>query len=205
MSSDHPTSRKLQAEARREQILDAALEAFCAKGFAGASVRDIARACGVTEGLLYHYFPSKEQLHIAVWKERMWGAQMDRILQNGAGKPVESVLTELILDFLLSLHSSGSSVRMTCAEMQHNADLNTLQQQKVEQDLESVNQFLRERQKMGEIRAEVDVTAIPRLLMGAGFAMFLLWGREDASAWRRRAEEWTASAMSLLVSGLKAH
>lgn len=47
---------------RREQILDAAVRVFAEKGFDRATNRDIARAAGITPGLIYHYFASKEEL-----------------------------------------------------------------------------------------------------------------------------------------------
>ena len=49
-------------EDRREQIIDAALRVFAEKGFDRATNRDIAREAGITPGLIYHYFESKEVL-----------------------------------------------------------------------------------------------------------------------------------------------
>ncbi len=47
-------------EDRREQILEAALEVFADKGFDRATNKDIARRAGITPGLIYHYFKSKQ-------------------------------------------------------------------------------------------------------------------------------------------------
>ncbi len=47
-------------EDRRNQILEAALEVFADKGFDRATNRDIARRAGITPGLIYHYFKSKQ-------------------------------------------------------------------------------------------------------------------------------------------------
>nr|HET6901499.1 TetR/AcrR family transcriptional regulator [Ktedonobacteraceae bacterium] len=49
-------------EDRREQIIDAAMRVFAQKGFAKATNKDIAREAGITAGLIYHYFKSKEDL-----------------------------------------------------------------------------------------------------------------------------------------------
>ena len=80
--------RRQQAEERREQILDAAIRIFCEKGFAGTTIRDIAREVGVTEGLLYHYFESKDQLEQACWRERTWRAELElrRFLRSVYGQ-----------------------------------------------------------------------------------------------------------------------
>lgn len=52
-----------------QSILDAGLETFAATGFYGASVRDIARVAGTSLSNLYNYFPSKEDLLVAVLKK----------------------------------------------------------------------------------------------------------------------------------------
>lgn len=50
-------------------ILDAAVTAFADLGFAGASMRTIAGRAGTSLSNLYNYFPSKEDLLVAVLKE----------------------------------------------------------------------------------------------------------------------------------------
>src|ERR1700720_587575 len=57
-------------EDRREQIIDAAMRIFAQKGFARATNKDIAREAGITPGLIYHYFESKEALLKAIIEGR---------------------------------------------------------------------------------------------------------------------------------------
>lgn len=56
--------------ARREQILDAALELFGQQGYRGASIRDVAAEVGLSLAGVLHYFKSKEELLAAVLKHR---------------------------------------------------------------------------------------------------------------------------------------
>lgn len=49
-------------EIRKAQIMEAALEQFASKGFHSTSVADISKAAGISKGLLYNYFESKEAL-----------------------------------------------------------------------------------------------------------------------------------------------
>ena len=51
-----------RAEARRDEVLDAALELFTVNGFANTRVEDIAAKAGISKGTVYLYFPSKEAL-----------------------------------------------------------------------------------------------------------------------------------------------
>ena len=49
----------------QEEILSAAIPLFSASGYAGVSMRDIARACHLNVGSLYHHFRDKQHLHLA--------------------------------------------------------------------------------------------------------------------------------------------
>lgn len=60
-----PRKRIRDPEAHRAAILDAARAAFAERGYARATIRDIARRAGVTHGLVMRHFTSKEQLFVA--------------------------------------------------------------------------------------------------------------------------------------------
>jgi AcrR family transcriptional regulator len=62
-------SQRLSAPARREQILDVALDVFANSGFHGASMNYIAEAAGVTKPVLYQHFDSKRDLYQALIEE----------------------------------------------------------------------------------------------------------------------------------------
>src|SRR5438045_7436465 len=158
--------RRQQAEERRENILDAAQRVFCVKGFSGASIRDIARRAGITVELIYHYFESKDQLTEAVWKERSWRAQLERILSEADGKSLEHVLKEMVRDFLGTLRENGPMVRMCAAESQHNPELAAEHLKHIQENQRLTSEFLAARKSAGESRptAEMDVAA--GLLMG---------------------------------------
>lgn len=51
-----------RAEARPDEVLDAALDLFMEKGFSATRVEDIARRAGLSKGAVYLYFPSKEAI-----------------------------------------------------------------------------------------------------------------------------------------------
>lgn len=52
----------------KEKILEAACQEFIAKGFEGASTTAIAKTCGVTQPLIYHYFRNKLRLYVQCFK-----------------------------------------------------------------------------------------------------------------------------------------
>ncbi|MFC0349261.1 TetR/AcrR family transcriptional regulator [Undibacterium danionis] len=56
-------------DARPQELLDAALDHFVARGFAATRLDDVAKSAGVSKGTLYLYFCSKEELFKAVVRE----------------------------------------------------------------------------------------------------------------------------------------
>ena len=56
---------------RREAILAAAARLYATKGFPGASVAELAKACNSSKSLIYHYFPSKDDILYAVMAEHL--------------------------------------------------------------------------------------------------------------------------------------
>src|SRR5216683_2284102 len=55
-------------ENQMERLLEHAARIFCDKGYEGASMRDLSRACGMSVAGLYHYFSSKEELLYLIQK-----------------------------------------------------------------------------------------------------------------------------------------
>jgi hypothetical protein len=60
-----PPRRRRDPEASRAAILEAACEVFTERGYARATIREIARRAGVTHGLVMRHFGTKERLLIA--------------------------------------------------------------------------------------------------------------------------------------------
>lgn len=62
MSPRSEQQNSIIKDERREQILSAALKVFATRGFAATKISDIVRAGGMSHGLVYHYFKSKEEI-----------------------------------------------------------------------------------------------------------------------------------------------
>lgn len=68
--------RQKQKENRRREILDRSLDLFIRRGYAGTSTREISRALGISSGLLFHYYETKEQLYLEHLKTALDGIRM---------------------------------------------------------------------------------------------------------------------------------
>lgn len=58
--------RKIIQESRRKQILDAAILLFDQQGFSATKISDISEKAGISKGLVYRYFNSKEEILLAL-------------------------------------------------------------------------------------------------------------------------------------------
>ncbi|MDH3365086.1 MAG: TetR/AcrR family transcriptional regulator [Thermoplasmata archaeon] len=76
----------------RERILDAALEVFSERGFAGATTRDISAKADVNEVTLFRHFDSKKGLYAAVISERSPIAEVGRNIEFDTDLPVDELL-----------------------------------------------------------------------------------------------------------------
>jgi AcrR family transcriptional regulator len=85
-------------EARREEIRRGATRVFASRGYASATMRDVADEIGILAGSLYHYFPSKEDLLV----EGMQCFYDDSVRElkgviNSGGDPVETLKATIAL------------------------------------------------------------------------------------------------------------
>jgi len=60
---------RLESDARRKQILEAARDVLSTRPYSEVSMSDLADAAGVARGLLHHYFGSKRDLYLALVRE----------------------------------------------------------------------------------------------------------------------------------------
>jgi AcrR family transcriptional regulator len=59
---------------RIDQIIEAAYHVFSSNGYTATMIEDISNAAGISKGLIYHYFSSKEELFTVLVKRAMEGA-----------------------------------------------------------------------------------------------------------------------------------
>jgi len=105
---------------RRQQILEAALDVFAEHGLEGATNKEIASRAGVTPGLIYFYFPHKEELFVAAFEHqaRLAFAQFDFASEQESDEPPEQVMRRMVAQFLTAMDSprSASMLRVLMRE-----------------------------------------------------------------------------------------
>lgn len=90
MSPRNKAQNEAQRAQTRQQILMAGLKAFAEKGYGSASMSYIAKEAGISKGLSYHYFKSKEDLLHGIFEMLM--AMADGIESLWEGKSAKEKL-----------------------------------------------------------------------------------------------------------------
>ncbi len=89
-----PAYTRLPVDERRRLLLDAGAKLFAQHSYEEISMRQIAQAAGVSKPLLYHYFPSKNDLFLAAVTEA--ASELQGLIQPaGGGTPVEQLTASL--------------------------------------------------------------------------------------------------------------
>lgn len=78
-------ARAIDYELKKQVILDQAAALIAQRGFDGATMSEVAAACGASKSHLYHYFPSKEDLLFAIVNEHI--TQQEKVLSVIAHGP----------------------------------------------------------------------------------------------------------------------
>jgi len=58
-----------RANNRNDALLDGAAELFATRGYQAATIREIAKSCGMLPGSIYYHYPNKDALLVAVYEE----------------------------------------------------------------------------------------------------------------------------------------
>jgi AcrR family transcriptional regulator len=113
---------KVRTQARRDAILEAALDLFRQQGYERASMNELVKRLGGSKATLYGYFPSKEELFMAVVKAvatSHLAATPTELLAVGGDATLESLLTsfgERMLSVLSNDAKALAVYRMVIAE-----------------------------------------------------------------------------------------
>jgi len=173
-----PPRYQRRKEDRPQEITAAAFAAFAEKGFTATKVEEVARRAGVSKGLLYLYFKTKEELFKAVIRSVVAPRvdELTRTLDN-SDLGAEAFIRGPLLAFMQRLPGSRASIviRLMISEAPKHPDLVEYYWDKVaSRGLAALRQLLERGVASGEFR-ESAVTELPQLFV-APVMMSIVWG-----------------------------
>lgn len=176
-------TRKEEAEARRASILGSAIRLLSLKGYRGFTLQELAKQCGLTNGGVLHYFPSKEDVLAAVLEEmerRMTAGIADYVTAAlgtaGEGPRTREVVLQIMRGILLQ----------SCADAEISRLLTVMQIEALDPEHPAHDRIMESNRSMFERFAklfesmcdEPDKVARQALAMMNG--LYLLWLEEPS-------------------------
>jgi len=159
-------------EERQGQIVEVAARLFAEKGFDGTSIDDIAEACKVAPGLIYHYFDSKVDILRALIERKAFLPTMAEILRKPPKATVEETLTELAEAIWEMLEEKRELVLMMHGEMQRNREVREVIGKVIKTGVKMLSQYLEAQKSAGRLRSDLDTEVFVRTFWGAIFESF---------------------------------
>lgn len=201
----HSTANKRKGATpeKRERILKAAVKVFAKNGFYATRVSEIAKAAGVADGTIYLYFENKDDVLITIFEEGI--QQLLAILRDVAAsdEPFDRRVSRIIELQLGLLEEQRDLAEVITVNLRQSSTL--LKQYATPLFMEYIDVIaglVRDGQKQGAFRKDLNPRVVARGLFGALDAILLTWalGEADPASLRKAATH----CASLFLEGLRA-
>jgi AcrR family transcriptional regulator len=203
MNIQTASGTRASARERQASIILTAASLFAAKGFSGTTTKDIAKTAGVSEALLFKYFPTKRALYAAILAEKAQYSELRDAVEEAAVKRDDERLFTLLASYRIRKGADPTLLRLllySALEGHEMSDMFFRQQYRVFYDL--LAGYIRRRIDDGAFRP-VDPLLAARAFFGVIVHHRLLHDILGLSMHRTH-EDTVAEYVSLFLGGLRA-
>ena len=193
--------RKSSGTDKRERILSAAIKVFAKNGFYATRVSEIAQAAGVADGTIYLYFKNKDDVLVSIFRDGI--EQLLVILRDVAASdsPVQQRISKVIELQLGLLEDKRDLAEVITVNLRQSSRL--LKQYATPlfaEYIDVIAGIVRDGQKEGVFRKDINPRVVARSLFGALDAILLTWALGDADPGSLRKA--SGHCASLFLEGL---
>jgi AcrR family transcriptional regulator len=162
-------------QARRRQILNAAVEVFADKGFHRATIKDIAKEAGIADGTIYNYFGNKTDLILGILDQMNNTEEREEQLTVVAEAPdLRAAFSEGLRQRIADLLPYQRVLQAVLPEILVNDDLRARYYQQVIAPTTALAEgYFEQLAASGEMR-NLDVQLVVRLISGATLGLLIL-------------------------------
>lgn len=182
---EQPNSR-MTGDARRSQILQIAIDLFSRRGFSGTTTKEIARAAGVSEAIIFRHFANKDELYSAILDHkacsRTFQSHFEEVAEKVKAKDDYGVFYTMALNALDHHSEDCGFLRLMLHSALEDHDLARMFFESFITDVYNfLGDYIRQRQADGAFR-QIEPNMVVRAFVG----MFvhhslnnLLWDKEQ--------------------------
>ena len=140
------TLRQQKALETKNKLIDSALKVFSIKGFDSSTTKDIAREAEVTDGLIYHYFNSKEELLWAILEKHTLNHDLKNTatMDSMKNQPLDVILNTYFTNLMDMLHDKKELIVMFFGEAQRNQEVRDRLVMTIEEGIQPLYQLLKQ-------------------------------------------------------------
>lgn len=174
---------------------------FAEKGYDKATIKNISEAAGTSQGLMYHYFASKDELLVAVFERHSFIAPLRKILTINDAKPVREVLYTIACDFYSLLASKKELISIVTSEMWNNPVFKKKWTVMPMEGVTLISNYLQSNISAGNLKQHnTEVTARSML-----YTIVMLFITSDMFSWSKlTAEQYIKEAIDIFLDGITA-
>ena len=148
-----------------DSVTDVAFGIFAERGFDAASMEDVARAAGITKASIYHHVPSKEAL-LSRGLERalhaLFGVLEEPAARVGTARARLAHIVQRVAEITMSMRAEVSVLFRVRGNS--TTELDAMERRRTFDAI--VTELVREAQRAGEVRSDVEAALIVRLIFG---------------------------------------
>jgi TetR/AcrR family transcriptional regulator, fatty acid metabolism regulator protein len=195
----------MRKNTKQEIIIDAALNVFRERGYANARMADIARRAGVSYGLVYHYFGSKEVLFEMI-VESWWSALYAMMEKEiASGDDIRDKLVNIIEFFLSTYGQKPNLMSIFVSEVCRSSVYHTEEGlSKFLKFFSLCEQIMVQGQESGFLLKDIPPHHLTYIFYGAieTFISVMVLGKEPLT--KKRHERATSSILQVFIDGARA-
>ena len=156
---------------RRRQILESAIAQFAQRGVDRASLRTVGEAIGVSHAALRHYFSSRDELLVEVYRVHEEGAREDAAQESAVGVIIEAAERNRSIPGLVELYASLT----TDALQEQHAVTREFVRDRFRWLRETLAARIESGQQAGHIAADIDPLDAAALVIAASDGLQVQW------------------------------
>ncbi len=196
------TQREQKSLARRIQIIETALKLFARHGFDGTSTKTIAREVGVTEGLIFHYFPTKADILTAVLEtQHSFANDLRVLLENAINEPVEKVLQQIALGWLSRLRQEKGITLILLSMAQTHSQVARAWYALIDTGISQLATYLQKRVETGELRKNLPVKTCAHAFFSALILFFMRYQSLSEAEWQNEKTVFVEEFIGIWLKG----
>ncbi len=193
----------MRDSAKPQQIIDAAIRVFARTGYYNSRVSDIAREAGIASGTIYLYFPTKDEILVTLFREKMaqWVALVRR--EIAAERGAEAKIRKLVALHFAVLEGDPDLAEVVQVELRQGQKFfRGASAHEVSAYFDLIGSVLQEGIAAGQIRPDLPVKIATKMLFGAMDQMATSWvlGKRGY-----RLTETAEAVASIFLRGVSAH